>query len=226
MVFMDAFITTHIGKVRKVNEDSITLLEGSNRLLMAIADGMSKPQGGKIASQMIVEELSDLDLNFPSGNFKADEYELVRKKIISANNKILEKKQRMGSTIIALYMNPVKVNFLWAGDSRGYLFRQNELKQITLDDNAIEARIRDGSITREESLDFSFNSLRGNLTKHIGKIPITINNENYINVNYILPEPDDIYLICSDGITNMVRDFELAEVLLSNSSASVKKIAN
>ena len=119
---------THVGKVRKLNEDS--LLDRPAAGLWAVADGMGGHQAGDVASGMIVEQLERVD-SFSSGYaFMAD----VRDTIGRVNRTLIARAASLapgsviGSTVVALLMYERHYACLWAGDSRGYLLRGGRLE--------------------------------------------------------------------------------------------------
>ncbi|MFK5914337.1 MAG: protein phosphatase 2C domain-containing protein, partial [Woeseiaceae bacterium] len=143
---------TNVGMVRSVNEDSI--MTNPEVGLWAVADGMGGYEAGDIASNMIVSSLLDIEKHEYLDVFVDD----IEDKIIDANHRILEYSEIMhdgrtiGSTIVSLLIKGQVGVCLWAGDSRLYLLRNNQLQQLSRDHSHVQELLDQGSITHEDAL--------------------------------------------------------------------------
>lgn len=208
---------THVGKVRKNNEDSLIVIEPET---FVVADGMGGAQAGEVASQMLVEIVKIVLSNMPT---PWDEKLLVRS-ILVANEKILETAQKndelkgMGTTATILSLDGDQAYFAHVGDSRIYLLRENEMKQITEDHSYVETLVRRGELTEEEA---RVHPMKNVLLQAVGAVP-----KLYVDAANFPVKSGDIFLLCTDGLTNMVDDETIAKILLSSSNPAEELIAN
>jgi len=207
-------VKTDIGKVREINQDAYYISADEGPLFI-VADGMGGHKAGEIASNMAVDIISsDLgkDMNF----LELDDKEIqnrIKQSIGKANQEIYKKSLEdegfagMGTTVTLIYIKGKKVFIGHVGDSRAYLFRENTLAQLTEDHSLVEELIRNGSISREEA---KLHPQRNIITRAVGTSPD-------IEADLIVKEKskDDIFLLCTDGLTNMLEDEEIREHLLS-----------
>lgn len=211
---MEVGVKTDIGKVREINQDAYYISADEGPLFI-VADGMGGHKAGEIASNMAVDIISsDLgkDMNF----LELDDKEIqnrIKQSIGKANQEIYKKSLEdecfagMGTTVTLIYIKGKKVFIGHVGDSRAYLFRENTLAQLTEDHSLVEELIRNGSISREEA---KLHPQRNIITRAVGTSPD-------IEADLIVKEKskDDIFLLCTDGLTNMLEDEEIREHLLS-----------
>ncbi|MBQ9313908.1 MAG: Stp1/IreP family PP2C-type Ser/Thr phosphatase [Clostridia bacterium] len=222
-----------IGKSRKENQDRIYLPTVKNELkYFIIADGMGGVNGGEVASTAAVEVIKDyIDANVENINF--DDYtieNLIYQAILAANkfiyNKSLNQKEYkgMGTTIVLaiLYRNRVYIGHV--GDSRIYRIRKNIIRQLTKDHSYVQALLDQGTITREEAENHPQKNI---LMKVVGcerKLEPDILVKGFIK--------DDILLMCTDGLTNMVSTNEIYDTIvngkndLSNTCKKLIDMAN
>ncbi len=206
--------SSHVGRVREVNEDAVY---GSDDLV-AVADGMGGHRGGKVASATAIETIEQSGEEFEV----ADDYAVL---VQSANIAVLERAagdpelQGMGTTMVALGIfrsapaddgddapEPVeRLVIANVGDSRGYSLRDGELVQITEDHSLVETLVREGRITREEA---EHHPNRNVVTRALGVEP-----EVLVDLWEFTPTPGDRYLLCSDGLFNEVADNQIASTL-------------
>ena len=203
------FQATHVGKVRNNNEDALIVIEPET---FVVADGMGGASAGEVASQMLVDSVKQfLTKNPPPWNEK-----LLSQAILLANDKILNRARLnlelrgMGTTATILSLDGGTAYFAHVGDSRLYLLRDNNLAQITEDHSYVETLVRQGEITPEEA---RFHPMKNVLTQAVGAIAeIEIDSSNFP------VQSGDIFLLCTDGLTNMVEDELIAEILLGASN--------
>ena len=200
---------THVGLVRKLNEDNYC-----DRLdvgLWAVADGMGGHQAGEVASGLIVEGLAQVD-DVSSGYAFLDD---VRGSIQRVNRTLIAKAAVMapgsliGSTVVVLLAFAGHYACLWAGDSRGYLLRDGRFEQITRDHSRIQELIDSGSLSRTEARSYARSNV---ITRAVG-----VTDRLALDMHQGPLEPGDLFLLCSDGLTGMLDDREIADILLEPS---------
>ena len=205
---MSVATRTHKGRVRKNNEDSLLL---ERPFLFAIADGMGGYNAGEVASKLALEKLKaeKEDLYGKNGFALVSKlYQIMR----DINGEVYEKAKSefaldgMGTTLSGIYFNGKGKGYVFnVGDSRVYLLRQNHLKQITRDHSLVAEMVENGELTQEEA----FNHPQKNmLTRGIG-VNKNVNGDVFVIDIYT----DDIILLCSDGLTDMLHDSEIAGYL-------------
>lgn len=206
---------TNVGMVRTVNEDSI--ISNINAGLWAVADGMGGYEAGDVASNMIVSALSEIGCHDHLNQFVDD----VEDKIIDANQRILEYSEIMhdgrilGSTIVSLLIKGQVGVCLWAGDSRLYILRNNQLQQISKDHSHVQELIDKGSITLEQS----YNHPDANvITRAVGT-----NDELYVDICTFNVQLGDTFLLCSDGLYNTVDDYDIEKHMRSQDTDNAVK---
>ncbi|MDR3564845.1 MAG: Stp1/IreP family PP2C-type Ser/Thr phosphatase [Negativicutes bacterium] len=203
---MLAFAKTDIGKVRETNEDSFICVPP----LVAVADGMGGHVAGEIASRMAVDTLGKY---IADHNGASDVELLLAQAIREASSLIFRLAQEkvecagMGTTITAAYITAKTIVWGHVGDSRLYLVRDKELRQLSEDHSLIGELVRSGNITKEESLTHPQKNI---LTRAVG-------TDEQVRVDTGVTEwiAGDKLLLCSDGLTTMVRDEEILSVITS-----------
>ncbi|MBR3281135.1 MAG: Stp1/IreP family PP2C-type Ser/Thr phosphatase [Clostridia bacterium] len=208
---------TDIGLKRDNNEDYIYLpREDSGIKLFVLADGMGGANAGEMASATAVKTVKDyIKNNFIKIERTKEELEnLIRRAIVEANKKVLElananeEYKGMGTTLIVVLIYRGRIHIGHVGDSRVYRLRQNVFRQITKDHSYVQELIRQGDITQEEAKN---HPQRNVLLKAIGveeKIKPDIITKGFVK--------GDIILVCSDGLTNMVDDKYIYEIIMKN----------
>jgi protein phosphatase len=209
---------TDPGMVRSHNEDSIAADPAHG--LVVLADGMGGYNAGEVASGMattvIVTEMQQILANAaphqidPRTNQEIAR-RLVREQVLKANTSIYQAAQSqpqyagMGTTLVVglFYDNRVLVAHL--GDSRLYLLRQNKLKQITRDHSLLQEQIDSGLISAEQAKHAQHKNL---VTRALGIDP-SVEPE----MHEYPTRPGDLYLLCSDGLNDMVDDEDIAMTL-------------
>ncbi len=198
------------GRIRKNNQDSY-IADGT---VFAVADGMGGHVGGEIASKLAIDVFAEA---FSEGEDSPNIVEVVRR----ANSAILSRALKepklagMGTTVCLLSVSEsdskYQLNLVNVGDSRGYLFRGGELYQLTDDHTLISEMLRSGEITRDQA---GSHRARHILTRALGVDP-----EVEIDHWKIEPKEEDLYLLCSDGLTNELTDPEIGQILSSHEPA-------
>jgi protein phosphatase len=215
---------TDKGKTRKNNEDAFLV---EDRLkLFAVADGIGGHQGGEVASRMAVETLRETVSNkAASGNPDAGAivsalkrgFELGNSGIIDAasDNPALN---GMGTTLTALFLTEGFAHLAHIGDSRAYLLREERLEQVSEDHGVVAEQVRAGLITPEQA--------RKSPYRHVITRALGIDREIQVDQRAIRTRENDIFLLCSDGLTEMVEDHEIARILRDSPSAAAEKLIN
>ena len=198
------FQATNVGKVRYNNEDSLIIIEPKTYV---VADGMGGASAGEVASQMLVETVK----NFLSNTPQLWDEKILAQAILLANDKILNTAARheeyhgMGTTATILHVEDGRGYFAHVGDSRIYLLRNNNFRQITEDHSYVETLVRRGELTAAEA---RVHPMKNVLTQAVGAMAnIQVDAENFH------VERGDIFLLCTDGLTNMVADAAIAKIL-------------
>jgi serine/threonine protein phosphatase PrpC len=204
---------THIGNVRNINEDKFYIGEP---YLFIIADGMGGHKAGEIASSNAVDFIKDMLLDDlkNDGIDKLDMPDRIVEAVIGANkhvyNKSLTDKELlgMGTTIVCMVIYENKAYIANVGDSRLYIIRNNSIVQITHDHSYVAELLKAGNITEEEAIHHSKKNL---ITRAVGY-------QEHVEVDIQITEifESDILLMCTDGITNMISDLEVMEIIKSN----------
>ena len=195
---IDVGATTDLGRVREVNEDSF-LVEAP---LYAVADGMGGHRGGDVASRLALETVESL---FRKGD------DTLAEQVRAANRAVYERSasdQRvsgMGTTFTAIIVEDATVHLAHVGDSRAYLLRAGDLRQITNDHTLVARMVKAGEITREEA---AVHPHRNVVTRSLGTEPTVLVDEETIPLL-----DDDRVLICSDGLTGMVAEPQIQTIL-------------
>jgi serine/threonine protein phosphatase PrpC len=193
---------THAGS-RKGNEDSHTLREAKG--VWAVADGMGGHENGRWASATVAEAIAGATL---VGALDADGAS-VKGAIRGANDRIREAGaaagKRMGSTVVALLAGEGRYACFWVGDSRGYLLRGRDLRQVTRDHTQVEMMVERGLLERESARK---HPLANVLSRAVG-----VEEDLQVDAATGELQPGDVFLLCSDGLTGVVSDAEIAEKL-------------
>lgn len=209
---MQVISKTHVGKVRNNNEDSLLIREP---YLFAVADGMGGYAAGEIASRETLKafELVTHKLRHGEG---ADARQILTEAFLKANEHIYIMAHKnaayagMGTTLTALYL-PQEESRAYAahvGDSRLYLYRQNKLSQLTHDHSYVADLVAQGKITDKEAFSHPQKNM---LLQAIG-----VEEQIKTDIIEFNVQAGDILLLCSDGLSDMLHDAEIAAVLAQN----------
>jgi len=202
---------TDVGRVRSGNEDSF-LVAGPIGLF-AVADGMGGHRGGEVASATALESLR---ASIARGA-------LIDDAIVSANESVIDRAdvdpdlRGMGTTITALWIRGDESLIGHVGDSRAYLLRGGTLTQITEDHSFVEELVREGRLTPEQA---EVHPQRSIITRALG-----IDRHVDVDVYRVQLRAGDRVLLCSDGLTSMVRASEIATILQRNSDPNAAAAA-
>lgn len=213
---------TNVGMKRSHNEDSFFIVEEEE--LYIIADGMGGHSSGEIASQMAVETVAnffrstsnDDEVTWPFKMDKGRDYQENRlvTSIKLANIRIYESAQReakyrgMGTTIVSALFKNDEVIIAHVGDSRCYLISGADMKQMTEDHSLLNDYIKAKKLTPEELENFPHKNV---IVRALG-----MKETVQVDINRIRPRPQDIFLLCTDGLSGMVKDEEMKNIILAN----------
>jgi serine/threonine protein phosphatase PrpC len=198
---------TDVGRMRKNNEDSYL----SSQPVAAVADGMGGHSAGEVASAIAIEELAALGSRGPWENETAATDDL-KQAILRANRRIREmaasdrKLNGMGTTLVALLEDGDMVHVANVGDSRGYLLRQGELSQVTVDHSLVQELVDDGRLSPEDA---ERHPQRSVITRALG-----IDPEVEFDLFTYKLQVGDRLLLCSDGLSDVVEPTQIRNVLL------------
>ena len=192
---------THQGLVRASNQDSL-LAEGR---LYGVADGMGGHKGGETASRVAVQVVKN------ALSRKKPEEDALRMGLEAANRRVYgmagsdENLTGMGTTMTLLWEGERRILLGHVGDSRAYRLRGGELKQITQDHSIVAELLRNNVITAEMARNHPYRNV---ITRAVGVDPVV--TPDVIDED---KQPDDVWLVCSDGLYNMVSDDVIRDTL-------------
>lgn len=213
---------TDIGLKRHRNEDNYAVEPEYG--LFVVADGMGGHAGGDMASSMAIgtvrdfikTALSDHEITWPFGmdHSLPREINIISSGMRLANRSIFNASKGMGTTMVALLVKGHKAYICHAGDSRLYRIRGSSIEQITEDHSLAAEEIRRGTITREQARNYSL--------KHVITRAIGINADITCDCRVEDIMSEDIFLLCSDGLSGMLEDAELLDIIKSPYPLSAK----
>jgi serine/threonine protein phosphatase PrpC len=208
-----------VGRKRKGNEDSVFV--NPEQKLYVVADGMGGHAAGEVASRVAVEAInefvcltsSDQDITWPFGLDQSISFDGNRLKsaVQYANRKVLEatreKKEYLGmaTTVVAVLVDGKSANLAHVGDSRVYLLRECKLKQLTNDHSWVNEQLESGAISPDQARS---HPLRNVVTRALGGRP-----ELQVDLQAHEIKPQDVLLLCSDGLTSMLPDEDIGRIV-------------
>jgi PPM family protein phosphatase len=245
MLIIEIHAASHIGRVRKGNEDNFLLLQLSDSqtwtssqnpdefiiesqkfeidehgIVLAVSDGMGGALAGEVASEMAVETVSNRLLNDdPDATLRPEiQTSALIERLYDATvyaNHLIHNRGRtdpqfsgMGATFTSVGITPDAVDLLQVGDSRAYLIRNVKIYQITKDQSLVQQLIDSGQIKPEDA---ETHPLKNVILQALGA-----QNEVYPVPARLIPQRDDILLLCSDGLSNKLPAEDLLRVVLDN----------
>lgn len=211
-----------VGRMRTNNEDSFRIVEPQN--LFILSDGMGGEAHGEVASSMAVETIakycsepeeskddSGVTLHGTALESWSPETKRLQNAVFQANFNIYRSAQEhpeqrgMGATLTAGWLNGNKLSLAHVGDSRAYLLRSGGLQQLTSDHSLVAEQVRRGILTPQQAEESEMQSV---LLRALGAHP-----DVEVDVEEIEIMPRDVLLLCSDGLTRMVTEPEIAGCL-------------
>ena len=262
MLKVETHATSHVGRVRKGNEDNYLMLNiansktwmssqdagefvvesqnfeiTNNGLVLAVSDGMGGALAGEVASKMAVETVSQsfVDDDDPDKTLSPEDYNRpLISKLYNATvyaNHLIHRQGRsdaqyqgMGATFTGVGVTLDGVDLVQVGDSRVYLVRKNQIYQITKDQSLVQQLIDAGQIQPEEA---ETHTLKNVILQALGA-----QNEIFPVSARLIPQQNDILLICSDGLSNKVSGKDMQKLIEDNANqlelaaAELIKLAN
>ena len=210
---------TNVGMKRTHNEDNFSIIEDSG--LYVVADGMGGHASGEVASKMAVDSLKeffaataqDPERTWPYKMDRAKGYEENRliTGIKLANLRIYETAQReagkrgMGTTIVVMFAVEEGVYVAHVGDSRGYRIRDGKIEQLSEDHSLLNDYIKMKRLTAEQIANFPHKNV---IVRALG-----MKDTVKVDTHFESPKLDDVYLLCSDGLSGPVTDEEALEIV-------------
>lgn len=205
---------SNIGKIRKINEDSYSNISIENYDFFIVADGMGGHSDGELASALATKSFIDY---IKQSNIKDydDVISLQVKAIDYANKTVCKlagnKKEKMGTTVVCVCVDYIehKAHISHIGDSRVYLYSNNELIQLTKDHSLLNDLIDSGALREDEASTFANKSA---ITRAVGISPNTVADTQSIDI-----KDNDIILLATDGLTNELDSKEIVKIINDNS---------
>lgn len=223
MMKIDVYGRSDVGMRRVKNEDCYFVNKDLN--LYIVADGMGGHVGGEFASRLAVQTINDIfhqiitesdSSILESNNINKDDIKAqIKYAIQTASHRIFEEAKNdpslrgMGTTSVVLYAQNGRVYLANVGDSRGYIMRNGEITQLTIDHSLVGEQLRAGVISESAA--------KGHKLKNIITRSVGFQDEVEIDVIVKVLRKGDKFLLCSDGLTNMIDDKEIFEVVQHNS---------
>ncbi len=219
MVSLQSWAQSDIGRKRAANED--TFYHEDTLGLFMVADGMGGHRGGDRASKLAVAEASaTYKITIDNGRSIT---EALDSAVCDAAKKVHhmgttnQELKGMGTTLSALAFSDREAFIAHIGDTRIYCFREGKLLQLTNDHSLVNEQVEAGLMTKEEA---RLSSLRNIITRAIGQ-------DEFVLADYFTYsiENNDIFLLCTDGLNNMLSDVEIANILSKfNPSMAMEKL--
>jgi serine/threonine protein phosphatase PrpC len=216
---------TDIGRKRQRNEDSYLVNDKIG--LYIVADGMGGHAGGEFASKIAVSTVEEIirgedrvKSNVPNNSYldgeqaataEGHEQDRLKDAINRAGNMIVRRAfedpelKGMGTTSTVMFVSEDKAYIAHVGDSRAYCVRDREIIQITEDHSLVHEQLKSGLITEEEA---KTHQLKNIITRSVG-----VQEEVEVDTIVWKIQPGDSYLLCSDGLSNMMNDNEMQDII-------------
>lgn len=214
---MKTFARSDIGKIREMNQDNFFVSDQDDEIkLFIVADGMGGYKGGEIASKLAIDSVKSYIINnFNETNKEREKIlDLVKNAVEYANMVVYEKSQEveelngMGTTIDVAIIQSGKLYIGHVGDSRVYRLRKEFFRKLTVDHSYVEQLLKQGNITKEEAYNHPKKNM---LTKALGCTA-------YVEPDVMVKgyQKGDVLLMCTDGLTNMIREEQIFQILKDN----------
>jgi len=206
LVVAEHYAGSDTGRQRRANEDSVL----ARSPLFVVADGMGGAQAGEVASKIAVEAFQH---GLPDGSEPERELADLAQQ---ANSRIHElshenaEQAGMGTTLTAVYVGESDIAIAHVGDSRAYCMRDGELLKLTDDHSLVDELMRQGRLTPEEAVQHPQRSV---ITRALGP-----EGTVEVDTRSFRARAGDVYLVCSDGLTTMLSEEEIAGVLASKAT--------
>lgn len=225
---VNAYGVSDVGKKRERNEDSFLVAEEQG--LFLVADGMGGHLGGECASRLATETIQEVvkqlqedpesTLLMPGIVNRNHPGEQLRYAIRAASKRVFDESvldvnlRGMGTTVVALLFDKEQedgsrqVHLAHVGDSRAYLVRDDTIRQLTTDHSLVTEQLKAGIITPQE---VKHHRLKNIITRSVG-----FQSDVECDVTALSIAPGDTFLLCSDGLTNMLEDKDILRLIARN----------
>lgn len=194
---------SHVGRVRKVNEDSILVLP--DQQIWVVSDGMGGHEGGDFASRVVVDSIAVL----PHDMAPTEKLGQIRNAVQAAHRTIVHESETrhatMGATVVALVLADGHFGALWAGDSRLYRLRQGKIELLTTDHSVVAALVQSGQLSWDEA---GKHPQANAITRAVG-----VGEELELEKIRGDAQPGDRFLLCSDGLNKYATIAEVGSAL-------------
>ena len=201
---VEAAVLTHPGRQRTTNQDAVGHRINENYGIFVVADGMGGHRTGELASRMAVKNIVEIVREEePSPSLLLDAFEEANDAIYIAGQR--PESRGMGTTATALALNLPYAIIAHVGDSRAYLLRDGVLTQLTQDHSWVAERMRQGLLTPTEARNHRWRNV---ITNALGSFP-----EARVDLIGLKVQPGDRFLLCSDGLSGVLEDSVLQEIL-------------
>lgn len=217
---MEYYYITDPGKIRERNEDSVNICENqSKEILLIVADGMGGHKDGEVASHIALNLINDRFKNTSSIGNVDDAVNWIQSTVSEANMEIFKyvsehpESEGMGTTLVLSILTPSFLLIGNVGDSSGYVYKNKKLQKITVDHTLVNLLVKSGELTEEEAKNHPKKNV---LMKALGS-----NTNIDMDIFNVDLNVDGIFL-CSDGLTNMLDDIQIAKVLSEDISLKDK----
>ena len=211
---------TDLGKVRERNEDSVLICENqTGEKLLVVADGMGGHKNGEVASNIAISLIGDRFKQISSVGNKEDAINWIQSTVSEANVNIFKyvsenpESEGMGTTLVLAVLTPSFLLIGNIGDSSGYVYKSGKLHKITIDHTLVNLLVRSGELTLDEAKDHPRKNV---LMKALGA-----NTNVEMDIFNVDLNVDGVFL-CSDGLTNMLDDNQIAKVLAEKTNLDEK----
>lgn len=212
---------THIGLVRNSNQDAMRYGSlGDGVGYAVVCDGMGGANGGNVASNIAVDIIANrIEEAYANEHSPRSPANLLASAMAAANIEIFDRAKAqpqyegMGTTVVAVIVCGKDAYISHVGDSRLYLYRDNTLRQITRDHSVVQEMIESGQLTEEQA--------RTHPRKHFITRALGVSAMEEGEYDEIELEPNDMLLLCTDGLTNMVDDASLTDLLANDANIDI-----
>jgi serine/threonine protein phosphatase PrpC len=201
---------THAGRVRRFNEDAVAADQESG--IAVVADGMGRNRAGEVASRM-ARDIVLAGLRAAANEAQSEPGQAIGQVLEKANRSIFEAARDnpsyrgMGSTLALLLFRGARVSLAHVGDSRVYRLREGQLSLLTRDDTLLSDQVELGLISPQEA--------GGSRNRHLVTQALGIKEELSPRLREEDLRPDDVFLVCSDGLNEMVEESDI-ELIVSS----------
>lgn len=193
---------SHVGAVRRLNEDRV--LARPEIGLWAVADGMGGHQAGDVASTAVVEALGQMGDADSGWALLTD----AERRLQQVNGDLVARaaafgpRARIGSTVVALLVYDGHYACLWAGDSRAYLLRDGQLRRLSRDHSVVQELVDAGVLAPGDA--------KGHRAANVITRAVGVDADLTLDLQHGEARPGDVFLLCSDGLTGLLDDAEIA----------------